>query len=179
MTSQTKRLLVNGFLAVFLMVMAIDVFVSQSESGEGPRDAINTLLVWTGLWQGPWRLYAPDVDNINLRVRAEVMFADHATATWNSPDWSQRSALHKFVGARHINYFNAVLLADKQVEWNALCAYLARTLPHPQGKAVAVEQVRLLLQGAIIPKSSEKRVPAGPYLDFDPWSEIWVWKPPA
>lgn len=179
MAGQTHRRRVNLFLAGFLTVLAIDAFHPACDAHQWLKDEINTPLVVTGLWQGPWRLYAPDVDHQNLRVRAEIVFADHATATWSSPDWPQRSALHKFVEARHINYLNAVLLAGRELAWDALCAYLARTVPHPQGKAVAVEQVKLSLRGASIPAPTERSVPAGPYLDFDAWDEIRVWRPPA
>lgn len=177
MTSQTKRQLVNVFLAVFLAVMAIDVFVPASETNDGPKDMLNTALVVTGLWQGPWRLYTP-ADRVNLRFKAEVVFADQTTATWTSPDWSQVSALRKFVLARHMNYFSYVLRADAPA-FDALCAYLAHTMPHPQGKNVAALQVTLSLRGALIPPPDEHVVPARPYLTFDPWQVIEVWKPPV
>lgn len=174
MTGQTQRLLVNVFLAVFLVVLAIDVFVPSSESGEGLKDSVNTALVVTGLWQGPWRLYT-EVPRDNLRLKAEIVFADQAVATWTSPDWSQRSALREFVEARHMNYFSNILHAGKEPAWKGLCAYLARTVPHPEGKAVAVAGVRLSLRGATIPPPDERMVPAEPYLSFDDWEVIHVW----
>jgi hypothetical protein len=177
-TGQTQRLLVNIFLAVFLAVLAIDVFLPKSESGEGLKDRVNTALVVTGLWQGPWRLYGPEVDKVNLRFKAEVVFADQAVATWTSPDWSQVSALRKYALARHMNYYSYLLRAGEPA-FDALCAYVARTVPHPQGKAVAVAGVKLSLRGALIPPPTEKQVPARPYLEFDDWQVIRVWRPPA
>jgi hypothetical protein len=175
--AQTNRRRVNVFLAVFLVVLAVDVFLPLNESDEWLKDKINTSLVVTGLWQGPWRLYTP-ADRVNLRFKAEVVFADQATATWTSPDWSQVSALRKLVLARHMNYFGYVLRADEPA-WDGLCAYLARTVPHPQGKVVAVEQVTLSLRGALIPPPTETMLPARPYLDFNAWEVLRVWKPPA
>jgi hypothetical protein len=175
--SQIRRLLVNVFLAVFLVVLAIDVFVPKNDAGEGLKDKINTALVVTGLWQGPWQLYTP-ADRVNLRFKAEVVFADQAIATWTSPDWSQVSALRKFALIRHMDYFSYVLRADEPA-FQALCAYLARTVPHPQGRPVAATQVTLSLRGALIPPPAEIVVPARPYLTFDPWQVIQVWKPPA
>jgi hypothetical protein len=58
-----------------------------------------------------------------------------------------------------------------------LCAYLARTVRHPEGKPVAAVQVTLSLRGALIPSPDAKLVPPGPYLDFDPWQVLRVWKP--
>lgn len=173
------RAWINAFLAGFLAVLAIDAFHAVGPMHQALKDAIDTPLDVTGLWQGPWRLYAPDVDKVNLRLRAEVVFADQATASWSSPDWAQRSAVQKFLAARHMNYLNSVLLAGKELEWDALCAYLARTVPHPQGKAVAVAEVKLLLRGARVPPPSERVVPAGPYVDFEPWEPIWAWRPGA
>ena len=176
MTGQTKRLLVNVFLAGFLAVLALDVFVPRSESDEWVKAPLNTLLVWTGLWQGPWRLYTP-ADRVNLRFKAEIVFADQKVATWSSPDWSQVPALRKFMLARHMNYFGYVLRADEPA-FQALCAYLARTVAHPEGKAAPVLGVKLLVRGALIPPPAEKRVPARPYLEFDDWQVIQEWSPP-
>ena len=175
MTGQTKRSLVNAFLAVFLAVLAIDVFLPSSESGEGLKDGVNTALVFTGLWQGPWRLYGPEVDKVNLRFRAEVVFVDQAVATWTSPDWSQVSALRKYALARHMNYYGYLLRAGEPA-FDALCAYLAHTMPHPQGKAVAVLGVKLSFRDAPIPSPTERVVPARPYLEFDDWKVLYLWK---
>src|SRR5262249_35055964 len=101
---------VNVFLAGFLVVLAIDAFRPVNDAHQAAKDVINLPLVVTGLWQGPWRLYAPDVDKDNLRLKADLVFADQATATWSSPDWAQLSALQKFRLVRHMNYFNAILL---------------------------------------------------------------------
>jgi len=177
MTGQSKRRAVNSFLVMFLAVLVIDAFHTVGEGHQALKDTVNTPLVLTGLWQGPWRLYTP-ADRANLRFKAEVVFADQATATWVSPDWSRVPAHRKFVLARHMNYFSYVLRAD-QPAFDGLCAYLARTVPHPQGKPVAVASVQLSLRGALIPPPDQAMVPMGPYLTFDPWQVIQVWKPPA
>jgi hypothetical protein len=177
MAGPSHRRWVNLLLAGLLAVLAIDAFHTVNDAHQVVRDGLNVPLVLTGLWQGPWRLYAPDVDKDNLRLKADLVFADQATATWSSPDWSQLSALQKFRFARHINYYNAILLADRQPAWDALCAYLARTVPHPEGKQVPVVQITLSLRGATIPPPDQRAVPAGPYLAFDAWQPIHDWKP--
>jgi len=179
MPGASHRRWINLFLAGFLVVLAIDAFRPVNDAHQAAKDAINLPLLVTGLWQGPWRLYAPDVDKDNLRLKADLVFADQATATWSSPDWAQLSALQKFRLVRHMNYFNAILQIDQEAARDALCAYLARTVPHPQGTSVPVAQVTLSLRGAKIPPPSEKLVPAGPYLAFDAWEVIRVWRPGA
>ena len=174
-----RRPLANVFLVGFLLVIAIDAFRPVNEAHQALKDELNLPLVLTGLWQGPWRLYAPDVEKHNLRLKADVVFADGATATWSSPDWPALSAAHKFARAREMNYFHAILLADHQLEWTDLCAYLARTVRHPDGKPVAVREVTLSLRVAEVPPPGERAVPAGPYVAFDDWQRIHVWSPGA
>lgn len=176
--ARPHRRRVNVFLVGFLAVLTIDAFHPVGEAHQWLKDAVNPPLVVTGLWQGPWRLYGPEVDKVNLQFKAEVVFADDAIATWTSPAWSQRSALDKFARARHVNYFGYLLKAGEPA-WDALCAYLARTVPHPQGKAAAVAGVRLFLRAAPIPPPSERVVPAEPYVQFKDWEALRVWKAPA
>src|SRR4051794_27081169 len=110
MVGPSHRRRVNLFLAGFLAVLAIDAFHAANDAHQTAKDAVNLPLVLTGLWQGPWRLSAPDVDKDNPRLKADLVFADQTPAPWSSPDWSQLSALRKFRLARHINYYNAILL---------------------------------------------------------------------
>lgn len=176
MTGHTPRWLVNVFLAGFLVVLAIDGFHATGAS-QPIHDVINLPLVVTGLWQGPWRLYAPDVDKDNLRFKAEITFADQTTTTWSSPDWTRLSPPGKFVRARHVNYLNHILQSGRELEWDDLCAYLARTTRHPAGRPAPVVQVTLLLRGARIPPPEQQRLPAGPYVAFDDWNTVHVWRP--
>jgi hypothetical protein len=177
MAATSPRWVVNLLLAVFVPVLLVDAFHPGCAAHQAAKDALNPALVVTGLWQGPWRLYAPDVGKDNLRLRAEVVFADGAIATWRSPDWPAQSALARFVEARHTNYFNAILLKDREFAWDALCAYLARTRRHPDGKPAPVASVRLAIRGAVIPPPTERIVPAGPYQAFDDWAPIHTWSP--
>ena len=171
-----KRTRVNVFLALFLPILAIDAFRPINRAHAWLADRVHYALTVTGLWQGPWRLFGPDVDKVNLRLSAQVVFSDHQTATWESPDWPNVSALQKFIGARHTNYFANILKAGEEPAWEGLCAYLARTLPHPAGKQLPVESVTLYLRGADVPPP-ETPVPAAPYVTFDPPSPIYAWSP--
>jgi hypothetical protein len=178
MIGLTSQMRVNVFLALFLPALAIDAFHPINDFHRAVEDKLDTLLDVTGLWQGPWRLYAPDVDRMNLRLAAEIHFVDGEISTWDSPNWVELSPLQKFVEARHVNYFNHVLQRDRQTEWDGLGAYLARTVPHPKRAQVAVEAVVLKLRGAIIPDPAERVVPAEPYAEADPPVVIYVWRAP-
>jgi hypothetical protein len=175
------RTRVNVFLALFLPLLLIDGFrgFKDRDEGGGPvEDKVDWLMDTTGLWQGPWKLFGPDVDKVNLRMSATIDFADGAVATWTSPDWPQIGGLEKFVKSRRTNYFANSLTAGKEPAWDGLAAYLARTTPHPQGKAVAVTGVTLLLRGAEIPPPDAPNAPPpGPYLAFDEPQPIYHWAP--
>src|SRR5437763_641515 len=133
MAAAGNRVRVNVFLAVFLPALAIDAFHPIGDSHAELDRQLNHVLAPLGLWQGPWRLYGPDVDKVNLRLSAEVHFTDQTVATWDSPEWTEISALKKFFRARHMNYWANILKADEEPAWDALSAYLARTVPHPPG----------------------------------------------
>jgi hypothetical protein len=171
-----NRTRVNVFLALALPILVIDGFRPLNSAHAWLAEKLHYPLTITGLWQGPWRLFGPDVDKVNLRLSAIVQFADGATATWASPDWPAVSAWRKFIGARHTNYFANILKAGEEPAWDGLCSYLAHSLPHPQGKSVAVVQVTLLLRGADIP-DPDKPTPAEPYVAFDEPNPIYQWKP--
>ena len=171
------RTRVNVFLALWLAVILIDAFRPVNDAHAWLEETIDPVLDVTGLWQGPWRLFGPDVDKDNKRLSAKIIFTDHVEATWESPDWTQMSPLRKFVRARHLNYFSNIMRAGQEPAWDGLAAYLARTVPHPPGGDAPVEGVVLFLRGALIPDpSTGKTVPAAPFVDFDEPQVIHIWR---
>jgi hypothetical protein len=171
-----RRRYVNAFLVIWIAVLAIDAFRPINGAHRWLEDrVIDYPLDITGLWQGPWSLFR-EVPRDNLRLSARIEFADGATATWSSPDWARIAAPGKFVRAREMNYFRNILHAGQEPAWDGLAAYLARTVPHPQGAAAPATTVTLLLSGATIPPPEQGLVPALPYTRFDPPNPIWVWR---
>lgn len=171
---------VNVFFALWCAVLAIDGFRACTPPHAALASGLDEVLRRVGLWQGPWRLFGPDVDRQNLRLAATIQFADGAVATWQSPDWTTVSAAEKFYRSRRTNYFGNTLKAGQEPAWVGLCAFLARTTPHPAGATgVKVAAITLVLRGAIIPDPDDKQVPAEPYLQFDEPAPIFEWHPPA
>lgn len=93
MAGQTNRRRVNLFLAVFLGVLAVDVFVPLNESDEALKDPINTSLVFTGLWQG-FHLSIESSMNLFLfhwlMILGLVSFAEFDELRW--PPWRRSAA---------------------------------------------------------------------------------------
>ncbi len=174
--ARDSRRYVNAFLGLWIAVLLIDGFRPVNGVHRWLEDrVIDIPLDLTGLWQGPWPLFR-DVYRDNLRLSARIEFADGAAATWDSPDWATMGAAGKFVRAREINYLRNILHAGQEPAWDGLAAYLARTVPHPQGAAVPVTAVTLILRGATIPPMEQGMVPARPFVQWDPPDPIWVWK---
>lgn len=171
-----RRRYVNAFLVAWIAVLLIDGFRCRpiEKVHQRLKDRIDYALDVTGLWQGEWTLFA-EVPRVNLRFSAQIEFADGATARWDSPDWRDTSAAHEFFAAREMNYYRYLLKAGEPA-FDGLAAYLARTVPHPQGKPAAARAVTLFVQGAVMPPVDERRVPLAPYAEFDPPQPIYTWK---
>ena len=142
------------------------------------RASVDAILDVSGLWQEPWRLFAPEVDKINTRVSARVVFADGAAASWHSPEWPSLSVWQRFVQFRRMEYFDSVRLDANRSAWPPLARYLAKTVPHPSGAAAAVTEVVLRREWATIPApGSGPPLPARPYLNFNKTATFYTWRP--
>lgn len=161
-----RRRIINAFLGLWLAVMVIDGFRPLNDAHAWLAETIHYPLTITGLWSGPWRLFGPDVDKVNLRLDADIELADGTHVPWHSPDWPHVSAWHKFTSARETNYFANILKAGQEPAWEGLCKYLARQ----QAKPVA--SVTLILRGADVPPPDHP-TPAEPFVAFDPPNPIY------
>ena len=79
----------SALLALFIAVIALDACPAFFRTLDRAKSAIDPLVDVTGLWHGSWQLFAPDVDKVNSRVSAEILFSDGTTVRWNSPDWTK------------------------------------------------------------------------------------------
>ena len=173
------RRIVSAFLGVWLVVLAVDAFRPLVGAQRQIDDAMRAPLTFTGLHQGPWSMFAI-VPRVNFRFWAKLEYDDGTTAEWKSPDWTNVSAIGKFTGSREVNYFRTINLFNDEVfplVAGGLCAYLARTVPHP-GKPGPAHAVTLFLRAAAIPDIDSGTVPAGPYEQFDQGGAIFPWRAP-
>ena len=99
MTSKWERRLTNLFLATILTVFSIDAWPSDTWDTNGRH--VHRIQLWldpfvdvTGLWQGPWFLFAPipPTENIYLRARFLYMHPNGTTfeRAWFSPRWQTK-----------------------------------------------------------------------------------------
>src|SRR5689334_18331305 len=45
----------------------------------------------TGVSTAPWKMFAPDPDHTNHRLRAKIEYRDGTVVYWRTPDWPQMS----------------------------------------------------------------------------------------
>jgi hypothetical protein len=156
--ARRRRYAVNAFIAVVLATMAIDML---PQSPAALHMAVAPGLKRLGLDQGMWNLFAPDPDQVNTRLRAEITYRDGEKREWCGPYWAKMSAWDKWVGHRRFEWYDHVVLQPSAPIWESWCRYLARTerpdLPNGDRGA----EVRLIYMQAEIPSA-----------DIRPWPSI-------
>ena len=165
-----RKILVNCFLLVWLMVLFIDAAPQLGQWHLTLRGKLDAYLDVTGLWQGDWSLFAPNPDKINVSITANVTFVDGREVVWRSPDWRSMSAWQRFLSFREAEFIDNVRL-DKFVDvWPDLANYLSRTIKHPEDPELKPTMIVLARQWVIIPKPNKdnlKQFPEVPAMNRD------------
>lgn len=167
-----KRRLTSLFLGAWLLLLFVDTLPSTSLIHQRLKDKVDPFLDVTGLWQGTWQLFAPEPDKIDVRVTAEISYADGSTRTWQSPDWRDTSSWQKFVNFRAMEYFDNVRDDDNAAAWGSLADFLARTVPAAGGSSIKPTKVKLARSWSLVPPLEEglhrpyreRRTFEGPYV---------------
>lgn len=170
--TKLKRRLISAFLGAWLFVLFVDALPRTSLFHQRLKNWVDPFLDVAGLWQGSWQLFAPEVDKIDVRVTAEIAYADGSTRLWQSPDWRDVSSWQKFLNFRSMEYFDAVRNNDNSAAWESLADYLARTVPTADGFSVAPTKVTLARTWSLVPPIGqglhrpyrERRAFDGPYV---------------
>jgi hypothetical protein len=144
---------VNTFIAVILMILAIDTL---PQSPLGLRLALQPLIVRLGIAQGPWLLFGPDPDRTNIRLRAEILYRDGQRAEWVAPDWRQQSSWEMWTGHRRHEWVDTMVYQESAAAWEPWCRHLARTLRPDLPEADRGAEVRLIYQEAVVPPAENK-----------------------
>ena len=170
--SALKRRLTSLGLAAWLLLLLVDTLPRTSLFHQRLKNWVDPVLDVTGLWQGTWQLFAPEADKIDIRVTAEISYADGSTRAWESPDWREMSRWQKFANFRSMEYFDAVRRNENSPAWASLADYLARTVPAADGSSARPTKVILSRHWSLVPPLDvglrrpfrEKRAFVGPYL---------------
>lgn len=87
---------------------------------------VQPTIMYLGLWQN-YEVFSPDVRRANIRLVAEVVFADGQTSVWNYPQMEKLSYFDRMVKERYRKLGLDYLNWDKYKKlWPDLARYAAR-----------------------------------------------------
>lgn len=103
----SSKLLIRSFVLLIVAMIVIDAWPVQSWNLIIKRPTVK-LMDMIGLRQGSWAMFTPNPVLNNRWISAEMKTKDGRTINWDSPLWSRATIWEKFVGFRHVNYFNRI-----------------------------------------------------------------------
>jgi hypothetical protein len=151
--ARLKLWAINAFIALVAAGMLID---SLPQSPEAVKLALQPLLRRTGLQQGPWTMFAPGPDKLNVRIRAEVTYRDGKKAEWTTPAWREQSLWERWVKHRHQEYSETILMQEGIAGLGPWMRHVARSLRPDLKDADRGAEVRILYHEAEIPDPAIK-----------------------
>jgi len=152
--SRTLRTLHNLFIFALLFLLLVDALPCTHDGHKRVKDFIDPVVDRLGLWQGNWRLFAPDPDHMNTWVEAKVTFSDGSIWRWETPDWRKRGHLEKFVQGRHPKFWDAFRLDKRKGVWPHVADYAARIAP-PHANGAKPRKVELIRHWWDVPPPAE------------------------
>ena len=90
----------------------------------------------TGVSTAEWKLFAPEPDASNHRLRATIEYRDGTIIQWRSPEWPQLSCWQRFWTSRELEYIDKLAYFGTSERRFAFADYLAaqnRKDPQPEG----------------------------------------------
>jgi hypothetical protein len=126
--SRLQQIAASLFIAVYVTIGLVDATPVVSPFHARVKNALDPLLDATGLWQGDWRLFAPEPRKVNVYVSA-TFIADGVSLDWYSPRWTELSVVEKFFHVRHMKFYDAIRLDENRVAWSAFADYRLAQLP--------------------------------------------------
>ena len=167
--ARLKLFAINAFIAAMLVLMIIDTL---PQSPIALRLAIQPVLRRLAIHQGPWNMFTPNPDSINLKLRAEVTYRDGKKAEWQSPAWRSQPSAQRWVEHRHQEFADMVVTQEAGPAWESWARHLARSLrpefPDPERGA----EIRITYQEAPVPPAEQR--PWTTWREPPPFGETWV-----
>ena len=159
-----RRLATNLFIAGLLCVLVTDALPPLGAFHRRLKDWIDPLMDVTGLWQGDWELFAPDVIKRSARMSAEIRCTNDVTLVWQSPLLHTLPIAERFLRFRDGEFFDTIRNDDQAGAWGSLADYLTRTEVArlaPGERAVSIRLWRhwwdVPPPGAAVPLPAEER----------------------
>jgi hypothetical protein len=149
--ARLKRIAINAFIALIVSFMVID---SLPQSPQAVQLAIQTIVRRIGIHQGPWNMFAPTPDRLNLRLRAEIRYRDGERAEWSSPEWRQQPLSERWLKHRHQEFGEMIIMQEGMPALEPWTRHLARSLRPDFPDADRGAEVRITYQEAEVPDAA-------------------------
>jgi hypothetical protein len=117
----------NLFIAGLLCVLVIDALPPAGTWHQRLKDWIDPFTDVSGLWQGDWELFAPDVIKRSARMSADIECTHGVHLVWESPRLNTLPIVERFFRFRDGEYFDTIRNDASSGAWESLADYLART----------------------------------------------------
>lgn len=127
-------------------------------------------LLALGIWQGNYKLFAPDPDRVNEWLAVEVGFADGQEAVWTSWDWRDRSFVERISRGHAQKYIEQVGHENQHLLHQGLARWATLHLQPPGGGGARPTSVRITRHRWVVP-------PPGPARDAQ-WARFGTLPPP-
>lgn len=118
MQEQRKTAAVNIFLVLLLPLLVLDSLPFHQID-------VSCIVQPLGIWQGTWKLFAPNINTANVQWEAEMLLvlstrSNHSTSStnvtsddpillsWKSPDWANASVSYKSRYFRWMKYYESL-----------------------------------------------------------------------
>lgn len=118
-----RRRVTNLFLVALLGLLLLDGLPSYSKWQDRGKEFIDPLLDVTGLWQGTWDLFAPEIDRQNNGIEVRVTVRDSNPVTWRSPEWSEIPWGHRAWKIRRMEFFDRIRSDRNRSAWESFARY--------------------------------------------------------
>ena len=167
--ARLKLIAINAFIAAIVAFMLID---SLPQSPQAVQLAIQPVVQRIGVHQGPWSMFAPEPDRLNLRMRAEIKYRDGQTAEWHSPEWRSQSLGERWTRHRHQEFGETIMMQEAAPALEAWTRHLARSLRPDLENADRGAEVRITYQEAEIPHAADR--PWITWRKLPPFGSTWT-----
>ena len=165
MKANWRRLGTNVFIVGFVTLILIDTLPPRLLHHQQLLAVIDPFLDVSGLQQGPWELFAPEIDRENHHIEVEVHFADGSHTTWRSPDWAKVSCWGKFHNVREIEFYDRIRNTSNRAAWSEFARYSANRIASEATSSSPIEKVSLFVISETIPNPDAPKAESAPQRD--------------
>jgi hypothetical protein len=148
-----KLCAINAFIAFVVTCIVID---SLPQAPQAMNLAMQPIVRRLGIHQGPWNMFAPTPDRLNLTLRAEITYRDGKKAEWSSPDWRHQPLWDRWIKHRHQEFGEMIVMQEGAPAVEPWARRLARQLRPDLPDADRGAEVRITYQEAEIPPAATR-----------------------